>query len=210
VRGSYLLKAEPRIQRRRANDAFHRVVSRIGGREGVESRRAQTPVAGAVLIVLFAVGAIALGRWKRSRAFDASRSGIARARSEAGADLVSSRLTGVVSNAGLASIVAQWHVMRIAKAGDVTVLLDGQGGDELLGGYHAFVGFRIADLLRTGQRAAAARELRAYHRGQAHSWLRSARLALVPLIPQSARTRLRQLDKALRRCALAEGAPPSG
>ena len=96
---------------------------------------------------------------------------------------------------GSTSIVAQWHVMRIAQAGDVTVLLDGQGGDELLGGYHAFVGFRIADLLRAGQPAAAARELRAYHRRQAHSWVRSARLALVPHIPQRARTRLRRLDK---------------
>jgi asparagine synthase (glutamine-hydrolysing) len=96
---------------------------------------------------------------------------------------------------GSTSILAQWHVMRLAHAGEVTVLLDGQGGDELLGGYHAFVGYRIADLLRAGQPAAAARELRAYHRGQAHSWLRSARLALVPLIPQRARTRLRQLDK---------------
>ena len=96
---------------------------------------------------------------------------------------------------GSTSIIAQWHVMRIAQAGDVTVLLDGQGGDELLGGYHSFVGYRIADLLRAGEPAAAARELRAYHRGQAHSWVRSARLALVPLIPQRARTRLRELDK---------------
>jgi hypothetical protein len=58
-------------------------------------------VAGAVLLVLFAVGAIALGRWERSRAIDASRSGIAHARNEAGPDLVSRPLISVVPETGL-------------------------------------------------------------------------------------------------------------
>ena len=58
--------------------------------------------AGAAVILLFAVGAIALGRWERSHAIDANRSGIARARSEAGPDLLSGRLTSVVSADGLA------------------------------------------------------------------------------------------------------------
>ncbi len=36
------------------------------------------------------------------------------------------------------SVFAQHEVMRIANENDVTVLLDGQGADEILGGYHGF------------------------------------------------------------------------
>jgi asparagine synthase (glutamine-hydrolysing) len=36
---------------------------------------------------------------------------------------------------GSTSIYAQWNVMRAAKRRNITVLLDGQGGDELLAGY---------------------------------------------------------------------------
>jgi asparagine synthase (glutamine-hydrolysing) len=39
---------------------------------------------------------------------------------------------------GSASIVAQWSVMKLAKENNVTVLLDGQGADEILGGYKTF------------------------------------------------------------------------
>lgn len=39
---------------------------------------------------------------------------------------------------GSASILAQYEVMKLAKQHNVTVLLDGQGADELLAGYHPF------------------------------------------------------------------------
>lgn len=39
---------------------------------------------------------------------------------------------------GSASIVAQWSVMKLAKENNVTVLLDGQGADEILCGYRQF------------------------------------------------------------------------
>ncbi|MEO5999797.1 MAG: asparagine synthase (glutamine-hydrolyzing) [Ferruginibacter sp.] len=39
---------------------------------------------------------------------------------------------------GSASIYVQYCVMQLAKENNVTVLLDGQGADEILAGYHAF------------------------------------------------------------------------
>jgi asparagine synthase (glutamine-hydrolysing) len=45
------------------------------------------------------------------------------------------------------SIFAQWCVMRLAREEGVTVLLDGQGGDETLAGYHTYFGPHFRDLL---------------------------------------------------------------
>jgi asparagine synthase (glutamine-hydrolysing) len=54
---------------------------------------------------------------------------------------------------GSTSIAAGWYLMRTAREAGVTVMLDGQGGDELLGGYRAHVGHRLADLLAAGRLA---------------------------------------------------------
>jgi asparagine synthase (glutamine-hydrolysing) len=51
---------------------------------------------------------------------------------------------------GSLSIVAQYEVMRIARGAGVKVLLDGQGADELLGGYLHYPGIRLAGALRRG------------------------------------------------------------
>lgn len=45
------------------------------------------------------------------------------------------------------SIYNQYSLMRVAKEAGVTVLLDGQGADEVLGGYQYFFGLRQLDLL---------------------------------------------------------------
>ena len=50
---------------------------------------------------------------------------------------------------GSTSIYSQWSVMRLARQHDVTVLLDGQGGDELLAGYHLYIGPYLAQSMRT-------------------------------------------------------------
>jgi asparagine synthase (glutamine-hydrolysing) len=63
---------------------------------------------------------------------------------------------------GSTSIVAQWFVMRAAKEAGLTVMLDGQGADETLAGYHGYFGPFFADLLRRGELRRLGSELRAY------------------------------------------------
>ena len=48
-----------------------------------------------------------------------------------------------------ASVYAQWSVMRLAKENGVTVLLDGQGADEMLAGYHSYFNEMTDDLLNS-------------------------------------------------------------
>ena len=52
---------------------------------------------------------------------------------------------------GSTSIYAQWNVMRLAKENGVPVLLDGQGADEILAGYHTYFNAYLAQLLYEGQ-----------------------------------------------------------
>lgn len=46
------------------------------------------------------------------------------------------------------SIYAQWNVFRLAKQNHIKVMLDGQGADEQLAGYHPFFGIYFGQLLR--------------------------------------------------------------
>jgi asparagine synthase (glutamine-hydrolysing) len=56
------------------------------------------------------------------------------------------------------SFYAQWRVMRAAKETGVKVMLDGQGGDEVFGGYAKFRYAYLASLLRAGRLGTMARE----------------------------------------------------
>jgi asparagine synthase (glutamine-hydrolysing) len=62
---------------------------------------------------------------------------------------------------GSASIYAQWTVMRLAKEVGATVLLDGQGPDEMLGGYPHLVALHLRMLYHT-DRPRFEREARAF------------------------------------------------
>ena len=66
---------------------------------------------------------------------------------------------------GSTSIVAQYHVMRIAHEAGVKVLLDGQGADELLGGYGKYHALRLAGALRNPRTAFRAGRVIAAERG---------------------------------------------
>jgi asparagine synthase (glutamine-hydrolysing) len=60
---------------------------------------------------------------------------------------------------GSSSQFAQWCVFRLAKEQGITVLLDGQGADETLGGYEQYFAFYVESLRESGQSERLEREL---------------------------------------------------
>jgi asparagine synthase (glutamine-hydrolysing) len=92
---------------------------------------------------------------------------------------------------GSASIVAQWFVMREAARAGVKVMLDGQGGDEVLAGYPVYTGAHYADLLAGGRLPTLARELQAARRVQGAAPLALAAAVGRPLLPERLKWRLR-------------------
>lgn len=75
---------------------------------------------------------------------------------------------------GSTSIYAQMRVFRLAQEAGVKVLLDGQGADELFGGYRPHLAARLASLLRQGRWGEASRFL-----NQAARWPGAGRLMLL-------------------------------
>jgi asparagine synthase (glutamine-hydrolysing) len=65
---------------------------------------------------------------------------------------------------GSPSLTMQYLVMRTARANGITVMLDGQGGDEVLLGYDKYLGAYVTDELRSGGPLAALRAVRAIGR----------------------------------------------
>jgi asparagine synthase (glutamine-hydrolysing) len=62
---------------------------------------------------------------------------------------------------GSTSIYAQYRVFQLAQRAGIKVMLDGQGADELLGGYPLYSGARFASLVRQGSWSNAVSFLRA-------------------------------------------------
>jgi asparagine synthase (glutamine-hydrolysing) len=94
---------------------------------------------------------------------------------------------------GSTSIFAQWHVFRLAAANQVKVVLDGQGADEQLAGYHNYFAPRFGGLLRGLQWTTLVREVRAVRRVHGYPALWSIKQTANNALPEGLRQPLRRL-----------------
>jgi asparagine synthase (glutamine-hydrolysing) len=92
---------------------------------------------------------------------------------------------------GSTSIAAQWFVFEAAREAEMKVMLDGQGADEVLGGYHSYLATVAAGHV-AGQRRMAYARLALDHRRRLGAWPLpwSSTATLVPAPLRSVRDRL--------------------
>jgi len=83
---------------------------------------------------------------------------------------------------GSTSICAGWYVMRAAGRAGLKVMLDGQGGDEVLAGYRTHLGHHLADLLASGRVGELGSELRGFR--DLHGAKRLATALAQPFAPE--------------------------
>ncbi len=93
---------------------------------------------------------------------------------------------------GSTSMYAQHRVFRLARETGVTVMLDGQGADEMLGGYHIFLGARLASLVKQGHWLQAARFLHKAGRLPSRNRLRLLLQAGGWLVPAGCKRQVKQ------------------
>lgn len=94
---------------------------------------------------------------------------------------------------GSTSIYAQYRVFEAAKEAGIKVMLDGQGADELFGGYRQYLGTRLAALVRQGRIPQAWRFLQAASRLPGVSRAYVAQKALEHLLPHAIQEPARRL-----------------
>jgi asparagine synthase (glutamine-hydrolysing) len=100
---------------------------------------------------------------------------------------------------GSTSIFAQWCVFEEAKRVGVKVMLDGQGADEQLAGYHMAFAYRIAGLLRGGRIDMALATLAARKRDLGTPIVEQLRGVMVALMPEFAAARMRSTYHRIRK-----------
>ena len=95
---------------------------------------------------------------------------------------------------GSTSIYAQWCVFKSATNSKVKVMLDGQGADELLGGYKPYFASRYAGLLKHGHWLKLWREVRAAKHYYGRSEFEAFQYIAYILLPYFLRQGLLQLS----------------
>lgn len=88
---------------------------------------------------------------------------------------------------GSTSIYAQYRVFKLAREHGMTVVLDGQGADELLAGYAGYPGARMRSLLEQGRIGELVRFALAWRRWPGRSLGRAAALLAETYTPQRLR-----------------------
>lgn len=98
---------------------------------------------------------------------------------------------------GSTSIFAQWCVFEEAHRVGVKVMLDGQGADEQLGGYHHSFSFHLAGLIKQLRFAEALRTMQQRQAWHGVPIAQQAKHALIPLLPTGLAGILRDRHRAL-------------
>jgi asparagine synthase (glutamine-hydrolysing) len=98
---------------------------------------------------------------------------------------------------GSTSIFAQWCVFEEARRAGVKVMLDGQGADEQLSGYHGGFSYYMAGLTRRWQLGQLLRTMVERNRYHGTSISEQLRFQLLRLLPPGVLGRLRRQHRAL-------------
>lgn len=91
------------------------------------------------------------------------------------------------------TIYAQQRVFRAAREAGIKVVLEGQGADELLGGYRYFLHARLASMLRERRWREALRFMGPTRRLTGKNAQQVLRSAVAPLLPTAVKTSIRRL-----------------
>lgn len=93
---------------------------------------------------------------------------------------------------GSTSIYAQWNVFRLAADNRVKVMLDGQGADEQLAGYHGYFGPHLATLFKSLRWATLIREVKAMRRLHGYGYATAAAYLASASLPEPIKNALRR------------------
>ena len=106
---------------------------------------------------------------------------------------------------GSTSIFAQWCVFGAARQAGLKVMLDGQGADEQLAGYHGSFPYYFASLIRQHRFAALLRAMAERHRWHGVSFADQARTCVLPLLPAGLARWLRRERQTVGRQSWLDG-----